>query len=156
TTFDEAAYCHTYQGQRLFEMFHIVAKLAVLYTFDAYQAACQGARQAEAIIRTDFSGTIWDEIRTFYYALTLTALYAEANPEERQESSAQLDVLHRRLHRWAENSPHNFQAQYCIVAAERARVHGHSADAMALYEAAIAAATTHERQRERALAHELY
>src|SRR5262249_42667895 len=48
------------------------------------------------------------------------------------------------------------QAQYELVAAEMARVYGHSADAMTLYEAAIAAATTHARQRERALAHELY
>ena len=155
-TFDEAAYCRTYQGQRLFEMLHIVPKLAMQYTFDAYQAAGEAARQAEAIIRNDFSGTIWDAIRTFYQALTLAALYAAATPEERQETTVQLEALHQRLQRWAENSPQNFQSQHCMVAAEIARVHGHSADAMALYEAAIAAATTHERRRERALANELY
>ena len=32
-TFDEPEYCRTYQGHRLFEMFYIVAKLAVSYTF---------------------------------------------------------------------------------------------------------------------------
>src|SRR5207244_6796636 len=82
-------------------------------------------------------------------------LYAEATPAERQETTSQLEILRQRLQRWAENSPQNFQAQHVMVAAEIARVYGHSADAMALYEAAIAAATTHERQRERALAHEL-
>ncbi len=43
-----------------------------------------------------------------------------------------------------------------MVAAEIARVHRRSADAIALYEAAITAATIHERLRERALANELY
>ncbi len=155
-TFDEDSYCRTYQGQRLFEMFHIVAKLAVLYTFGSYRAAHEAAGRAEAIIQQDFTGTIWDEIRTFYHALTLTALYAESTPEERQETAALLEALHRRLQRWAENSPHNFQAQHVLVAAEMARLQTQSADAMALYEAAIEAATTYERWREKALAHELY
>jgi transcriptional regulator with GAF, ATPase, and Fis domain len=155
-TFDEAAYCRTYQGQRLFEMFHIVAKLAVRYTFDVYQTAYEAAQQADAIIRQDFTGTIWDEIRTFYHALTLAALYAETTSEEQQETAGQLEALQRRLQWWAENAPNNFQAQHLIVSAELARVHRRSPDAVALYEAAIEAATTHERPRERALAHELY
>jgi predicted ATPase len=155
-TFDAAAYCRTYQGQRLFEMFHVVARLAVLYTFAAYHAAYEAARQAEAIIGNDFSGTIWDEIRTFYGALTLAALYADTTPAAQPETMEQLAAWHRRLQWWAENSPRNFQAQHVLVSAEMARLHGQSADAMALYEAAIAAATTHERLRERALAHELY
>ena len=155
-TFDEAVYCRTYQGQRLFEMFHIVARLALLYTFDAYLEAREAAQHAATIIRNDFSGTIWDALRTFYQALTLAALATEATPAERQATTSQLEGLCQRLQRWAAHSPHNFQAQHVLVAAEIARVHGHSADAMALYEAAITAATTHERQRERALATELY
>jgi len=155
-TFDEAAYCRTYQGQRLFEMFYIVAKLAVLYTFEAYQEAHEAARRAEAIIRQDFSGTIWDEIRTFYHALTLSALHTDATPEERQRITGQLESLSRRLQRWAENAPQNFQAQHLMVSAEIARLHKRSGDALGLYEAAIEAATTHERRRERALANELY
>ncbi|MGH8070824.1 MAG: sigma 54-interacting transcriptional regulator [Candidatus Entotheonellia bacterium] len=155
-TFDEAVYCRTYQGQRLFEMFYIVAKLALLYIFEAYREAHEAAWQAEAIIRQDFSGTIWDEIRTFYHALTLSALYADATPEEQHATAVQLDALSRRLQWWAENSPQNFQAQHLLVSAEIARVHRQSADAIGLYEAAIEAATAHERQRERALANELY
>jgi len=107
-------------------------------------------------MRNDFSGTIWDALRTFYQALTLSALYAAATPEERQETTVQLEVLHERLQRWAENAPQNFQAQHVLVAAEIARIHSRNADAIALYETASAAATTHERLRERALAHELY
>jgi predicted ATPase/transcriptional regulator with GAF, ATPase, and Fis domain/tRNA A-37 threonylcarbamoyl transferase component Bud32 len=156
STFAEAAYCRTYQGQRLFEMFYVVAKLAILYTFEAYQQAHETAQWAEAIIQQDFSGTIWDELRTFYHALVLSARYADATPEERQETARQLATLHRRLQWWGENSPQNFQAQHLMVTAEIARIHGRSADAMPLYEAAIAAATTYERAKERALANELY
>jgi predicted ATPase/transcriptional regulator with GAF, ATPase, and Fis domain len=155
-TFDEAAYCHTYQGQRLFEMFHIVAKLTILYTFEAYQEAHEAARRAEAIIRQDFNGTIWDEIRTFYHALTLSALHRHATITECQHITGQLEGLSRRLQWWAENAPQNFQAQHLMVAAEIARLHGRIGDAIELYEAAIDAATTHERRRERALANELY
>jgi formate hydrogenlyase transcriptional activator len=137
-------------------MFYTVAKLAVLYTFEAYPQALDTARQAEAIIRQDFSGTIWDELRTFYHALILSARYTDAPPEERQGMSGQLETMHRRLRWWAENSPQNFQAQHLMVSAELARMHGRSADAMVLYETAIAASATYERVSERALANELY
>jgi len=61
-----------------------------------------------------------------------------------------------RLRRWAENSPRNFQPQHLIVSAEIARVRGRPEDATTLYEAAIEAAATGERPREKALANELY
>jgi len=123
-SFDEDAYCQTYGEMRLFQMFHITLKLALLYTFEEYQAAMEAAQRAEEIIRTDFTGTIWDEIRTFYHALTLSALYAKATADECEETETRLDVLHARLRKWAENSPNNFQAQHLLVAAEIARVHG--------------------------------
>jgi hypothetical protein len=59
------------------------------------------------------------------------------------------------LQRWAENSPQNFQSQHLLVSAEMARLRGQSVDAMALYEAAITAATTHERRSAHALVNEL-
>ncbi|HSB71082.1 MAG TPA: sigma 54-interacting transcriptional regulator [Candidatus Methylomirabilis sp.] len=154
-TFDEAAYRRTYAGQRLFEMFYFVAKLAVLYAFDEYQAACEAARAAERVIMTDFTGTIWDELRVFYHALARLALSPGATGA-RGEILAELDALNARLRRWAENSPHNFQPQHLVVSAEMARVQGKDIEAMGLYEAAIEAATTFRRPRERALANELY
>ncbi len=155
-TFDEGRYHHTYEGQRLFEMFYLVAKLAVLYTFDEFQAACEAARKAEMVIQRDFTGTIWDELRVFYHALSLAALHPGAAKDEPQESVGHLEALQARLRRWAENSPHNFQPQALIVSAEIARVQGRDMEAMRLYEAAIAAATTYRRLREEALANELY
>jgi PAS domain S-box-containing protein len=155
-TFDGEKYRHTYEGQRLFEMFYFVAKLAVLYTFDEFQAACEAARKAELVIQRDFTGTIWDELRVFYHALSLAALDSGAAGEVPLESMGTLETLQARLRRWAENSPHNFQPQALIVSAEIARVQGRGMEAMRLYEAAIAGAKTYRRLREEALANELY
>jgi predicted ATPase len=155
-TFDEDAYRRTYDGHRLFEMFFFVAKLAVLYAFEDYRAAAEAAQQAESVIRTDFTGTIWDELRVFYHALTLAARPSETSAKMSGEAAAALSALVARLGRWAENSPANFQAQHLIVSAELARGQGKETEAVALYEAAIAAATRSERARERALAGELY
>jgi predicted ATPase len=154
--FDEMAYGRTYHGQRLFEMFYFVAKLGLFYTFGDYRSAAAAARETEAAIGGDFSGTIWDELRTFHHALTLAARHAEAPLGERRDIEAQLEGLSGRMRRWAENSPRNFEPQSLIVSAEIARIHGRSSEAMSFYEAAIDAATQAERLRERALANELY
>jgi Nif-specific regulatory protein len=153
-SFDEEAFRRNYMGQPLFEMFYFDAKLAVLYTFEEYHAACEIAEQAERVIK-DFSGTIWDEIRVYYHALTLAALHATATPAERSEIEKNLDAWNARLKKWAENSPYNFRAQHLIVSAEIARLRAQALEAMSLYEAAIAASAEQECPRERALANEL-
>src|SRR2546422_1462679 len=96
-TFDEDAYRQTYAGQRLFEMFYFVAKLAVFYAFEEYRAALDAAQTAEAVIKNDFTGTIWDELRVFYHALVLAALHADAVQEERALAEATLEALGARL-----------------------------------------------------------
>ena len=131
-TFDEERYRHTYEGQRLFEMFYFVAKLAILYTFDEFQGACETGRKAEMVIQTDFTGTIWDELRVFYHALSLAALQRGTAGEAPPESMESLEALLARLGRWAENSPQNFQPQALIVSAEIARVQGRDMEAMRL------------------------
>ncbi len=155
-TFDEDAYRQTYAGQRLFEMFYFVAKLAVFYAFEEYGAALDAARTAEAVIKQDFTGTIWDELRVFYHALVLAALHAGATPRERELLEVTLEALAARLKKWAENSPNNFEAQHLVVRAEIARIRGDVAEATALYETAADAARTSKRLREEALADELY
>jgi predicted ATPase/GAF domain-containing protein len=152
-TFDESAYRRTYQGQRLFEMFYLVATLALLCSFEQWRQACEVAERAEAVIRRDFDGTIWDALRVYYHALALAALTREG--AEASELST-LASLNARLARWAQSSPHLFQRQYLIVSAELARLRGQNSDAVTLYEHAIEAAAVVACPRERALAAELY
>ncbi|MCI0691834.1 PAS domain S-box protein [candidate division KSB1 bacterium] len=152
--FDEEAFRQNYQGQTLFEMFHFDAKLAILYTFEEYHAALEFAGKAERVIK-DFGGTIWDALRVYYHALTLTALFTALPPEKRPEVETNLESCNARLRKWAENSPQNFKAQHLMVSAELCRVRGQDAEAMNLYEAAIAAAANQECPREGAQANEL-
>jgi predicted ATPase/GAF domain-containing protein len=153
--FDEDVYSRTYTGQRLFEMFLHVAKLGVQYTFDEYEAAQQTAQRAETVIQNDFKGTIWDALRVFYHALSLTALHPATVGEVDPDLQGRLAACNARLRRWAENSPHNFEPWHLIASAETARVAGRVGEAPALYEAAVDSAARYERPRERALALEL-
>jgi Nif-specific regulatory protein len=151
--FDEGAYRRTYQGQRLFEMFYLVATLALLCSFEQWRQACEVAERAEAVIRRDFDGTIWDALRVYYHALALATLTQGA--ADASELST-LAALNARLARWAQSSPHLFQRQYLIISAELARLRGQNSDAATLYEHALEAAAVVACPRERALAGELY
>jgi Nif-specific regulatory protein len=155
TGFSEATYQQVHKGHSLFEMFYLIAKLTLLYTFEEYAEACKVAEEAEQIIG-DYTGTIWDELRVFYYALVLTALYPGTTAEKRRKTDTILSDLNKRLAWWAENSPYNFRSQHLIVSAEIARVQGRDPEAVTLYEAAIETTTDQECPRERALANELY
>jgi Nif-specific regulatory protein len=153
--FRENDYQQAHAGHTLFLMFYFCAKLALLYTFGSYASAAAAAEQAAAAIR-DYPGTIWDALRVYYHALTLTALHGQASVAERRGIETDLDALNARLRHWADNSPANFLAQHLIVSAEIARVHRRDQDAIRWYEAAGEAAGAQSCRRERALAHELY
>jgi predicted ATPase/transcriptional regulator with GAF, ATPase, and Fis domain len=154
--FDEAAYRRTHKGQSLFEMFFLVPKLVLSYTFEDYQVANEALCDLDRVLR-DYTGTIWDAITVFYHALTLTAQEASpsATSEQPQDVEARLVTLNTRLHNWADNAPENFRAQSLIVAAEIARVQGKDSEALDFFAAALDAAARQECPRELALANEL-
>jgi predicted ATPase/transcriptional regulator with GAF, ATPase, and Fis domain len=154
-SFDEEAFARHYEGQSLFQMFYLDAKLALLYTFGDHRAACRVAQRAEVVIR-EFPGTIWDALRVYYHALSLARRHSQGNVEERREAEASLPALRARLAKWAESSPASFGTQHRIVAAEEARILGQEREAIRLFEAAIDAADGQSCPREQALARELY
>jgi hypothetical protein len=153
---DEAAYRRTHKDQSLFEMFFLVPKLVLSYTFEDYEAANEALCELDRVLR-DYTGTIWDAITVFYHALTLTA--QEATPSATSELpshvEARLVALNARLHHWADNAPENFRAQSLVVAAEIARVQGRDSEALNFFAAALDAAACQECPRELALANEL-
>src|SRR5262249_58844189 len=107
----------------------------------------------ETVIRRDFGGTIWDELRVFYHALALAAM----TPAGRDEGTpGTLEVLGERLARWAASSPHLFRLQHLIVLAEIARIGARDGDAIRLYELALEAATAAGYPREEGLAGERF
>lgn len=151
--FDEEAFLRDYAGQPLFEMFHHVAKLALLYTFGDYRGAREVALRAEAIIR-DFPGTIWDQQTVYYHALTLIQLYPDMPEADRAGADEALATNLERMRRWSVNAPDNFALPYAILCAELARLHSDEARAIELYETATK--MSRECPREPALAHELF
>jgi len=117
--FDQAAYCHTHKGQSLFEMFFLVPKLMLSYTFEDYRSANEALCELDRVLR-DYTGTIWDAITVFYHALALTAQVDSSSATSRLpvDAEAKLASLNARLRHWADNAPENFRAQSLIVSAE--------------------------------------
>ena len=154
--FDETAYCRAHKNQGLFEMFYLVPKLMLFYSFEDYQAATEILRELNRVL-SDYTGTIWDAVTVFYHALLLTgqADLRSGAVELSADVWAKLDTLSARLRHWADNAPENFRAQSLIVSAEIARVGGSDAEALDLFGSALDVAACQECPRELALANEL-
>jgi predicted ATPase/transcriptional regulator with GAF, ATPase, and Fis domain len=154
--FDETAYCRAHKNQSLFEMFYLVPKLMLFYSFEDHQAAAGILRELERVLG-DYTGTIWDAITVFYHALVLTG-QADSRSDAFELSAddwAKLDELSIRLRHWGDNAPENFRAQSLIVSAEVARLRGSDAEALDFFGSALDVAAHQECPRERALANEL-
>jgi hypothetical protein len=154
--FDESAYRRGHKNQGLFEMFYLVPKLMLFYSFEDYQAATEILRELHRVLR-DYTGTIWDAITVFYHALVLTGQADSRSGafELSADDWAKLDTLSARLRHWGDNAPENFRAQSLIVSAEIARVRGSDAQALDLFGSALDVAAREECPRELGLANEL-
>ncbi|MDI1478403.1 AAA family ATPase [Polyangium sp. y55x31] len=89
----------------------------------------------------------------FYRALALAALCGEASPSP--ELSDDLLAGERQLGVWADGCPENFLHKHALVRAEIARLRGHEAEAIRLYEQAISSAREHGFVQYEAIACEL-
>lgn len=92
----------------------------------------------------------------FYVALMHLALIDIADDElERQSHWEALASLEEKLDRWQKDCPANIRHKYLLLQAEKARIEGQQAEAMELYDRAIAQAKTHLYIYEEGLANEL-
>jgi predicted ATPase/signal transduction histidine kinase/tRNA A-37 threonylcarbamoyl transferase component Bud32 len=94
-------------------------------------------------------------LHTFYYSLSLLALYPEASKPEKKEYLKKVVQNQKNLQKWAFHAPMNYQHKFDLVAAETARVLGYDTQAMELYDRAIAGAAKNGYIQEEALAYEL-
>ncbi|MBF2037245.1 MAG: EAL domain-containing protein [Leptolyngbyaceae cyanobacterium T60_A2020_046] len=94
-------------------------------------------------------------VLNFYHSLALL-LDAEMLPaEEREIALQQVEQNQAQMLNWAAHSPENNRHRYALVAAEQARVLGHTWQAAERYDEAIAAAEAHHNFAEAALANEV-
>lgn len=135
-------------------------KLILSYLFGQYQSAAENAAQAESYL-DGVLGFLDGYVFRFYDSLTQLALYGIANQHEMANEASQGMVLAKvqenqtQMQVWASYAPMNFQHKHDLVEAERCRVLGQKAEAMDLYDRAIALALKHEYLNEAAIANEL-
>ncbi|MBW4470729.1 MAG: AAA family ATPase [Stenomitos rutilans HA7619-LM2] len=92
----------------------------------------------------------------FYYgSLILLNLYPGLSQAEQSSALEQIRAHQERLKTWSENCPENFLHKYLLVEAEHYRVLGRKAEAIDLYDRAIAGANENDYIQEAALANEL-
>ena len=154
--FNEEEFCAKLDGQEqgaaLF--YHALFKLELLYLQGDFASAALVAEEAEA--RSISVLGMYSTTRVSFYAcLALLALPPAATAEEGQRRAEAIARHKGRIAGLAVNSPENFEHQRLLLEAEEARVAGRPAEAMDLYDRAIALAWENEFPHDEALANEL-
>lgn len=134
-----------------------------LYSIAKQVAAFQAGRFDEALEWADRMAPVLIQVASFaaeatyyfYRALTLTALHAQADRQQRHQLEQWLREPLEKLEFWAASCPDNFADRYALVRAELARIEGRDGDALCLYDQAIVSAQESGFARQAALAAEL-
>jgi predicted ATPase/signal transduction histidine kinase/CheY-like chemotaxis protein/HPt (histidine-containing phosphotransfer) domain-containing protein len=133
--------------------YHVMQQMVhfILGRYDDALVAAESASKVTAALQALASMTT----HHFYYALTLAALYNQANPERQEAFKQTINNQLSKLKHSAENCPESYQNRYCLVAAELARIEGREIDAEYLYEEAISSARENGFMQNEAMACEL-
>ncbi|MDZ8183914.1 MAG: AAA family ATPase [Nostoc sp. ChiSLP02] len=133
---------------------YCILKLQLLYLQADYHEAVQIILEVEKRQATNL-GFFPTTQYHFYYPLCLTALYATATPEEKQQYCNLLEKHQQILEKLADNCPENFLHRYLLLSAEIVKISGKGIEAIDLYDRAIALAKANEYLQEEAIANEL-
>ncbi|PRY00194.1 ATP-binding sensor histidine kinase [Paraburkholderia sp. BL25I1N1] len=131
-----------------------IIKVMLAFLDGRYAEALEAAGRAEAVLSSVMALAI-EPTYHFFHALILTALVPQASPEQQQVYKHILAAKLRKLERWAEHCPENYQNRYALVCAELARVEGRDLDAMRLYEQAVHSAHENGFPHHEGIANEL-
>ncbi|MEH2444056.1 hypothetical protein [Nostoc sp.] len=127
------------------------SKLFLCYLFQDFRQAAANAQELEKYLNA-VMGVIIVPLFNFYNSLTVLALYAEALPSEQAGFLEKVTANQAMIQKWAHHAPTNFLHKFYLVEAERHRVLGQKAEAIEMYDRAIAKATEHEYLNEQAIA----
>ncbi|MBD2579401.1 ATP-binding sensor histidine kinase [Oscillatoria sp. FACHB-1406] len=129
---------------------YYIQKLILTYHFGSPQEALEIARAAEGAIG-GIIGIAFYAVFYFYHALTLLANRPEPTADSNNAIATDLD----RLRHWETHAPMNFTHRCYLIQAEQQQILGNRADAIDLYDRAIAEAKANRYIQEEALANEL-
>ncbi|MEH2245433.1 ATP-binding protein [Nostoc sp.] len=131
-----------------------LSKLVLCYLFQDFPQAAANAQELEKYLNAVMAATIVPHFN-LYDSLTALALYSESLPLAQEGLLEKVTVNQAKMQKWAQYAPMNFLHKFYLVEAERYRVLGQKAEAIEMYDRAIANATVHEYLNEQALANEL-
>ncbi|MEH1832275.1 MAG: AAA family ATPase [Nostoc sp.] len=130
------------------------SKLVLCYLFQDFPQAAANAQELEKYLNAVMASTIVPHFN-LYDSLTALALYSQALPSAQKGLLEKVTVNQAKMQKWAQHAPMNFLHKFYLVEAERHRVLGQKAEAIEMYDRAIAKATEHEYLNEQAIANEL-
>ncbi|MCW5318555.1 AAA family ATPase [Nostoc sp. KVJ3] len=131
-----------------------INKLVVSYLFSEFEQAVQEAGQARQYLDAILA-FFYVPIFHFYESLAHLAWFGQLSTPEQQQIKECIAANQEKLKYWATHAPMNFLHKFYLVEAERERVQGNKAEAIDLYDRAIALAKEHGYIQEEALANEL-
>ena len=136
------------------EFWYWTRKLQARYFAGDYVAAVHASLNAQRLIWT--SDPMFETADYHLYsALAHAGAWDLALSDQRQKHCEALVVHLKRIEKWAEHAPENFENRLAIVGAEIARIEGRILDAEKLYEDAIRSAHTNGFVHNEALSNEL-
>ncbi|MEG4129320.1 AAA family ATPase [Microcoleus sp. Pol1B3] len=131
-----------------------IYKLLLAYCYGNYTGALDHITQVKKYLM-GVSGSAFVPIFHFYAALTHLALFPTQPAIEQTEIIALVETHQTTLQQWAQNAPMNYLHKWYLVEAERQRVLGNKAEAIEMYDRAIAGAKENKYVNDEALANEL-
>ncbi len=140
-------------NENVAQMYYATVRMQVHYIFGQFNEAWRVAREARPFLAA-LRGQLLQAEFCFYESLTICAVVKDLKAGERRAARRTLRGNFRKLEKWSEGAPGNFLHKHLLAAAEAARCDGRDADAMGLYDRAIAAATEHHYIQNAALSAE--
>ena len=133
--------------------YHLL-KTFLNYLFRDYQAAVEHALIAIPEAKLNGS-TMFDPPAIFYASLALLAAFRESEPTQQTEYLRQIEDNLIQMATWAHFAPHNYQHQWDLIAAEKARNSEQKWEAVTFYQRAREGAKENEYLHHEAIACEL-
>ena len=134
--------------------FLLISKLILGYLFGDMKQAVDCANQAETYANA-FTGFMHSPLLHFYKALALLSSQREHLNSLETDWLVQVQVSQAVIRKRADNAPMNFLHKWQLIEAERQATLGNKAEAIDLYDRAIAGAKENAYIQEEALANEL-
>ncbi|HEY9302029.1 MAG TPA: AAA family ATPase, partial [Phormidium sp.] len=156
TAYDERVMIPKHHQDKEFTAIALVYiyKLLFAYLWGNYTAAVGYITQAKQYLMAVL-GMLFVPIFHFYAALTNLALFSTQSKTELAEILAEVEIHQTTLQQWVQNAPMNHLHKWYLVEAEKHRVLGNKAEAIEMYDRAIAGAKENKFLNEEALANEL-